>query len=420
MKSVSCCVAVALAGVVVVAAACGDSSGPGPQAASVTSVAGDSQIAPAGAPLTFPLSMTVLGSGGQPIQGVSVTWTVDPSHRVKFAPATTSSDVNGHVTTNVTAGATADTVLVQAHVPGVQQPVDFHVFIIDPCRFATIHTLGTSVNAVLTTFDCKSYLQNTPLYWYYDFYILPLTSQTAVTLNMTATFDTYLDVWRDPNDLAYAGFNDNISGSNFNSRFEAILAPGEYLIGANTVDTAVTGAYTLASVSRPQTIENCPELWVTEGVVINDNIAATDCPDTTNVGSYGDTLRLVVLEGSTAKIAERSSDVNANLRLFRRVFSQEASQPDTVKLVASNDDSSAATQNAYVSYTVPLPNPFQPRLVLLEIFAGTTGAVTTGAYTLEIFSSTTLSAMRKSDPASPWGVRLGNRPVPQLGLRRGL
>ena len=417
MKTASWCVVVALGAVAAAAVACGDSSGPGPQAASVTGVAGDSQIAPTGAPLTFPLSMTVLGSNGQPAQGVSVTWTSNPAGRVTFSPATTPSDANGHVTTDVTAGTTPDTVLIQAHVPGVAQTVDFHVLIIDPCNFASIHTLGTSVNAALTTHDCK--IGSSPFFWYYDFYSLTLPTQTGVTLNMTAGFDTYLDIWRDPTQFLYVGFNDDISSSNLSSRFEAILAPGEYIIGANTADTLVTGAYTLASASRAQTIDNCPELWVTRGVVINDNISATDCPDTTGVGSYGDTLRLVALKGSTLKIAERSSVVNANLRLFQRAFSQTVGQPDSVILVASNDDSSGTTQNAYVSYTVALGGG--ATAVLLEIFVGTSGTVKTGAYTLDISSATTLSAMRKSNsPVSPWGVRLGNRPVPQLGLRRGL
>ncbi|HTI05640.1 MAG TPA: hypothetical protein VL549_10005, partial [Gemmatimonadales bacterium] len=47
---------------------CGDSNGPGgTRAASVTGVAGDSQTAPTGAPLAFPLSFIALDAGGQPL-----------------------------------------------------------------------------------------------------------------------------------------------------------------------------------------------------------------------------------------------------------------------------------------------------------------------------------------------------------------
>ena len=426
MKALSCYVAVVLAGVAVSVTGCGgDSTGTGPQAASVTGVAGDSQVAPTGAPLSFPLSLTVLGSNGQPIQGVNVTWTVTPTNRVTFALATTPSDVNGVAETHVTAGATPDTVLIQAHVPGVEQPVDFHIAIVDPCLIATSHTIGTSVNGALTTYDCKLQLgltnNNIPLFWFYDFYVFSLASQTGVTINMTATFDTYLDIYRDfGTTFEPMGFNDDVSSADLTSRVQAILAPGDYLIGANSADTLVTGSYTLSSVSRAQTIDNCPELFVTRGVVINDNISATDCPDTTGVGSYGDTLKIWVLKGSVLKIAQRSSAINANLRLFQRLFSQTPGQPDMVTLVAANNDSADAgtTTNAFISYSVPVIQG--PQAVLLEIFVGTSGTNQTGAYTLEIFSSTTLSAMRKADAASPWGVRLRGRPVPQLGLRRGL
>ena len=419
MKGLSRIAPLAFAVSVAVAIACGgDSSGPsGPQAASVTGIAGDNQVAPTGALLDFPLSLTVLGSNGQPVQGVNVTWTVSPINRVTFSPDTSPSDVNGVVTTNVTAGSTPATVLLQAHVPGIQQPVDFHVQIVDPCQFAVVHPLGSSVNATLTTQDCRVTVLGTPFYWYYDFYALTLPTQTGVTINMTASFDTYLDFYQEV-DGSFIGFNDDIASSNFNSRFEAILPAGVYIIGANTADTAVTGPYTLASTNRGQAIDNCPHLWVIRGVVINDNISTTDCADTTGVGSYGDTLLMVAEKGSTVKIAQRSAAVDANLRLFQRVFSGSLGQPDTVKLVASNNDSSATTTNAFVSYTIPLGG--SGSAVLLEIFAGTSGIGQTGAYMLDISASTTLSGLARSAPRSGWGFSLGSRPIPQLGLRRRL
>ena len=73
--------ALALLGLLVGALACGDSSGPGPRATSVTGVAGDSQAAPTGAALAFPLSLVALGSNGQPVQGLNVPWTVTPDRK---------------------------------------------------------------------------------------------------------------------------------------------------------------------------------------------------------------------------------------------------------------------------------------------------------------------------------------------------
>jgi hypothetical protein len=382
----------AVAATIVAAAACGgNGTGPAPQAASVTGIAGDSQTAPTGGPLAFPLSFTALGSNGQPVQGVHVTWTSTPANGVTFVPVSAVSDVNGIVSTNVRAGATPDTVLIQAQVPGVQQPVAFHVIVFDPCRTAVLHTLGTSVNGTLTTFDCKL---GTTFKYYYDFYGLSLSTQTGVTINMSANFDTYLDVYKDlSTQLDYVGYQDDISPTNLNSRFQAILAPGQYIIGANSADTLVTGPYTLASAARPQTIDNCEEVWVNRGVVINDNISTTDCPDATGGGSYGDSVKILVAAGSVLKIAERSSTVNPKLMLFHIIFRVGA---DSAELVAWNDDSAATTTNAYIAYTVP---PSGAQLQQLVIFAGTNATGLTGAYTLDISSATTLSS-RASPPVA--------------------
>src|SRR6267143_29616 len=94
---------VAVAAMIAAAAACGgDSTGTGPQAASVTGVAGDSQSGPTGAALAFPLSLVALGSNGQPAQGLPATWSVIPTGAASFTPATTTTDVNGVAATTAT------------------------------------------------------------------------------------------------------------------------------------------------------------------------------------------------------------------------------------------------------------------------------------------------------------------------------
>ena len=90
----------AIALLAALALACGGDGATGPSAASVTGIVGDSQVAPTGAPLAFPLSFVVLGSSGQPMQGVSVSWTVTPAGRAAFSPQTSTSNALGEVTTN--------------------------------------------------------------------------------------------------------------------------------------------------------------------------------------------------------------------------------------------------------------------------------------------------------------------------------
>ena len=413
MKTLSCCVVVALAGAAVAVLACGDSTGNGPQAASVTGIAGDSQVSATGHPLDFPLSMTLLGSNGQPVQGVAVSWAATPANGAAFNPQPSVSDVNGISSTVVTMGTVQDTIVITATVPGVQQAVVFHELAVDPCSFGRIYAIGATVNEQLTTTDCNAGG------YYNDFYLLSPAAQTGMTLNMTGNFDTWIDMYLDNGlQLLPVGFHDDIAApSNLNSRLQMIVAPGDYVIAPNTANPADVGTYTLTSVSHASSASGCEQVFVTYGVVLNDNIAATDCADTTAVGSYGDSLKIIVINGQVMKIAQRSAVVDPYLRLFHVVFRQ--GQSDSLELVAENNDSSATTTNAYVSHLVPGNPGTQARLYI--IFAGTnvTGAQT-GAYTLDISANTTLSGMARSTPRSGWGVSLGKRVIPQLGLRRGL
>src|ERR1700741_1800377 len=96
---------VAVAVMFAAAAACGgDSTGTGPQAASITGIAGDSQTASTGAALSFPLSFVALGANGQPAQGVHVTWSATPSGGASCNPATETTDVNGVLTPTASLG----------------------------------------------------------------------------------------------------------------------------------------------------------------------------------------------------------------------------------------------------------------------------------------------------------------------------
>src|SRR5580765_1952879 len=167
MKALSCCVAFALAGVAVAVVACSDSGGPsGPQAASVTGIAGDSQVGATSHPLDFPLSITVLGSNGQPVTGVAVSWSATPSNGAAFNPQTSPSDANGIASTVVTLGGVEDTIVITATVPGVQQPVVFHALAVNPCAFGRPFTIGNTVTERLTTTDCNAGG------YYNDFYLL--------------------------------------------------------------------------------------------------------------------------------------------------------------------------------------------------------------------------------------------------------
>lgn len=363
MRSPARYVPLVLLGAAALALACGGDSATGPSAASVTGIVGDSQAAPTGAALGLPLSFVVLGSSGQPLQGVSVNWTVTPAGRAAFSPQTSTSNALGGVTTNVTVGATTGEIVIQATVPGVS-PVIFHALVLDPCEFAASYTIGESRTGVLTTSDC-----HVGGMYYTDFYQFTVGAQQGLIATMTATtFDAWLDAYRD----RQIASNDDLGPGTNNARVQLIVAPGDYVLAPNTFSPNVTGAYTLTSGVRAQTLAGCAEeIWVTRGVTITDGLSVGDCPDTVAAGVfYADWVGMIGFPGDTIKLTQRSAAFDPMLTLYRL---------DSLGLVvvASNDDSTSTTTDAFVSYAVT-----QATIYVASMSSATPAA--TGAYTIAV------------------------------------
>lgn len=346
--------------------ACGDSSSPVVPQTMIGLPAGNGQSAPTGATLPIPLGVIVTGSDGRPFRGATVTWAVTPAGAASLAPATATTDSIGTASTTVTLGGQIGAVGIQASVPNVP-PVNFTVTATDPCDYLASYTLGATVNGSLATTDCNFGG------YYTDFYRLDLPSaQQGLAISMSSpTFDTWVDLYSFSSG-AYLAFDDDISSGNTNSLLEAIVAPGSYVVAPNSFDAGVTGSYSLTVSTRPQTLAGCVLVWLTRGVTVSDNVMTNDCVDTS--GAYFDVVALWLEAGSVLTVAERSTAVNALLELY------DAS----LNLLAANDDSAATTTDAYLAYTIPATAPY-------VVFISTSVAGQTGAYTLAVSASTTLS-----------------------------
>jgi Big-like domain-containing protein len=362
----------------------GDSSGP--SAASVTGVAGDNQTGPKGASLPFPLSFTALGSDGLPIEGVTVTWSATPTGAAAFAPTSAPTDANGVASANVVLGTTVGTITMQATLNGVS-PVVFHATVLDPCLSFTQYTLGQAVAGSLTTFDCLNQA------WYYDYYSVDLpVGQQSLRFTMHGSGnldDTFLDLYTAGRQIA-AFDDDSILGMEGarNSQLDIIL-PGDtsYLLGANSFDQFVTGNYILSSETRSTNMNGCRQVWVVRGVTVTDSIKATDCPDSSAVTKYYDVARMVVFAPSVLTLRVSSTTLNPTLNLY-----QLNPQTYARTLVASNDDSLAGTStNAFIQYAVNVNNFY-------DLIIGTSTGGETGAYTFQVYSSTTLSPRIAGSP----------------------
>src|SRR6266850_4236750 len=104
---------------------CGGSDIIQPPTASVIEMAGgDGQVAPVGTPLPDPLVVLVTDDAGDPVQGVTVQWTVDGDGEVSPGSAETGSD--GKASATRTLGAAAGQQITTATVSGLQgSPVMF-------------------------------------------------------------------------------------------------------------------------------------------------------------------------------------------------------------------------------------------------------------------------------------------------------
>ncbi|HEV8382416.1 MAG TPA: hypothetical protein VGQ29_12560 [Gemmatimonadales bacterium] len=382
-------VPVSLAALLGSAACGGDGTGPGPKAASVTGIAGDNQTAPTGGALSFPLSLVALGSGGQPVQGVQVTWSVTPSSGAIFSAPTSTTDVNGTASTNVTAGTFIGNITIHAAVTGVSDVV-YHATIVDPCTYLAPYSFGTTVNAILSSADCN----RNNFGFYYDFHGLTLPAgQQSIRISMHSSFDTWLDFWSATG--PYVAFDDDsILGEAQNSQIDVILPGGNYVIGASSFDQFITGAYSLTTSNRPAAMSGCRQVWVVRGVTVSDSITLGDCPDSSTPTHYYDVARIVVYAGTVLSISQHSTVINPSLELFKVVPESSYIR----HLVAANDDSSATNTNAFIRFAVDTSH-------IYDVIIGTSAGGETGAYTFTVDTTTTLSgrasASRQATP-DPW------------------
>jgi len=375
-----------LAAMIAGALACGSSTDSGPQAASVTGVAGDGQTASTGATLAFPLSFVALGSNGQPAQGVHVTWSVVPSGAATFSPATTTTDVNGVASTTARLGGVVGNITIHAAVPGVSD-VLYHAIALDPCAYVAPYVFGDTVSAALATTDCN--YRNAD--WFYDFYQLDLPAgQQSIRLTMnSSTFDTWVDFWSIDGPLF--GFDDDVTAGQIqNSQLDIILPGGSYVIGANSFNQLTTGAYTMTTVARPSAMNGCRQVWVARGVTVSDSLAAaTDCADSSASPRYYDVARVQLVQGSVFTISAHSTAINPRLTLYRILDLNTY----TRQQVAQNDDSTAGNPAAFIQFTVALTGPY-------DILISSSAPGETGAYTFDVSSSAT-----SATPVAPLGRR---------------
>jgi len=359
-----------------------------PRPAALTIVSGDSQSGLAGTALAESLVVAVSDAGGTGIEGVNVTWHTSSGGSV--TPATSLSSSAGHAASAVVL-AGAGTGGISATVDGLA-PVVFTTISIAPCDWRVPFTLAGIVSGALSASDCQ-YSDGS----FIDYYRVTAATQQAVRIRLISSdFDAFLFFDTDLG-VPVAGNDDDATTTN--SEILVILAPGSYVIGANSYDPAVTGAYVLTTLGIPETIAACAIWFTTPAVSTSQQLAATDCQ---SAGFYAD-LAAVWLEGGRAyTFTQTSAAFDAYLELL-----------DGGGGLVAGDDNSAGGTNASITYM-----PGASGLYILAPQSAVAGA--TGAYTLSISAPTpappvrpTVSAARARQRGTVWPVGGMRRPLVQ-------
>lgn len=381
-----------LLGAVLAGLACSDGNAP-PVPTSMMLTAGNNQSGLPGVVLTTPLTVTLTGAGGTPFAGARVTWAV-ASGSASLGTVQSTTDANGVASTIVTIGVVPGNIVVTAAAAGVTS-VLFQLVALDPCDVTLPFTADSVGSGVLTTFDCQF---NGP--YYTDFYEFSIPAQQGLQVGMTSAFDTYLEFYHVSG--PFIAYNDDREDMTTHSRINVIAGAGTYVFGASTFVGSVTGTYGISVTPRSQAVTGCPgdfhQTWLTRGVVVTDQLEATDCAFPRGAAGTGHSDRLLIALTTVRTLSATLSSAAFNPRLELYVWTSTG----PVFVTAVNGTGGVATMN----YT-----PQANAIFRLEVTSP--DSVPTGAYTLNV--SGPLPSARAVGSAEP---RAGPEPAPAARGRK--
>jgi hypothetical protein len=345
----------ALAGIVALQLSCGDSSGPGPAASSIDANSSQTLAAGPGTQVAELPSVIVRDENGSPLGGVSVTFAVTGGGGSVTGARAVSNSSGIATVGSWTLGPVAGTNTLTAST-GSLPAVTFTAEGADPCTVTIPHTLGTTSSGQLTRSDCDLGDGS-----FVDLYSVSIPSPGTYTFTQSGSFDTYLLLL---GSVSLIAENDNGPQAN-SSVVKAILPAGSFILGANSLQASVTGAYTVASAVTTAEITNCEIVFTTPGISTQQSLQSSDC--STN-GIFADDYIIFLAAGRTITASMSSSALDSDLEIH-------ASGSTTI--VASNDNIDGTTQDARVTFT-----PVSSGYYVIRSRSAAAGA--TGAYTLTV------------------------------------
>jgi hypothetical protein len=315
--------------------ACGDSSGPGNVATTITAHSSTEQTAAPGTQVSELPSVIVFDQNGAVLGGAHVTFAVTSGGGSITGANATTSPTGIATVGSWTLGTSLGTNTLTA-TTGSLPAVTFTAIGGDPCEANATHTIGTTTSGGLTVSDCK-FADGT----FVDFYAVTISTDGTYVFNQkSGVFDTFLILYLTGGDPI--AVNDDF-GTGSDSRIKAIIPAGNYTIGANSYDIS-TGSYTLTSATDVASITNCETVFVVRGSSSAQTLETSDC---SRDGFYEDRYFIYLTDGQAITAAMNSSSIDSYLAVYRR------NQDLTDTILAQNDNRDGTTTDAQILFTAP-------------------------------------------------------------------
>lgn len=272
-------------------------------AAAVEKVDGDGQESAVGATVPLDPAVRVTDAFGNPVEGVTVTFTADRGGSA--SPPTVSTGADGVASTAWTLGDAGANTLT-ATVAGLAS-VTFSATAVDPCARAASHTWGSSVSGTLTATagECVKFSR------YVDWFEVSETQQSQRTLTLASSdFSPFVGAFAPG--AAYQVSGRSGTGS---VTTHAIVGAGSYWLFAtsaatgNATDGYPTGSYTLSTGTFSGDPLNACGAWysVWGSATVQGQIDAGDCvdafaPDAGSVTHYLEGYSVYLAAGQTVEV----------------------------------------------------------------------------------------------------------------------
>jgi hypothetical protein len=235
-------------------------------------VDGDGQIALPGTALGVRPRVRVSDIYGNPLSGITVTFTVEAGGG-SVSEAAAVSDADG-------IAESGEWVLGS---PGMQRLVaragqlasdPFTAKAVSPpfsCDPVSGLPVQTTVSSELTAVSCKG-ADGRPL----EAYTIVVAEHNAYIFTVTSRdFDTHLDL-RDTN-LIEVAKNEDRSATTTNSQIKVLLVPGTYTLVVSSSKLGATGSYSLSYEPVDTSVNSCEEVFIVRGITARGVVDSWDC-----------------------------------------------------------------------------------------------------------------------------------------------